>query len=78
MTEDLKVEKEFMSALRENVRYWERQKGTTKECMEGLTFSILVMLDGMSGSFEGNIEDLKDKNTMLHDMFYEQNEKQDD
>ena len=40
--------------------------------MEGLAFSILVMLDGMSGTFRGDINTLAEegKGIMLHDEFY--------
>ncbi len=60
-----------MYFLRENIQYWQHQDCFDKEKMEGLTFSILVALDGCSGSFNGCIEDLVRDDLMLHDQFYE-------
>lgn len=59
----------FMTALHYNVEYWLKQDCHIKEKMEGLTFSILVMLDGDS-NFSGNIEDLYKLDVALHEHFY--------
>ncbi len=66
---------EFMGALHSNIHYWEKQNVTIKEQMEGVTFSILCMLDGVSGSYDGNIYTLsrQAEQYMLHELFYEKN-----
>ena len=66
---------EFLTAIKWYVNYWDKQNGTTKENLSGLAFSILVMLDGHSGSFDGNIESLaKECDVMLHEDFYKEKE----
>ena len=64
-------DQEFMSALHMYIAYWNEQQLSCKEKLEGLCHSILVILDGMSASFHGDISDLIDENRMLHDGFYE-------
>lgn len=63
----------FMKELTDNIDYWDSlsQQKTCKEKLESLTFSILVMLDGCSGSFDGDIQDIANKssNLMLHEVF---------
>lgn len=72
MKKEEKIE-EFMDAIREVILYWDSQKDrSSKEKMEGLSHSILCMLDGMSGSYDGNIHTLAKlgKDFMFHDFFY--------
>lgn len=66
--------KEFIHLLHENIRYWHEQDNKSeKEKLEGMTFSILVALDGCSGSWDGDIGSLEEccRHIMLHDSFYE-------
>ena len=65
---------EFIDAIHQYVVYWKNKDIPVKEALEGLAFSILVCLDGMSGSFNGSRDDL-DKGCLLHDMFYENRNK---
>lgn len=67
------MSEEFIDAIKQYINYWVHQDRTEKEKMEGLAFSILCMLDGVSGSFKGNIDSLSKEgsNFMLHDQFYE-------
>jgi hypothetical protein len=61
---------DFMNALHMNINYWEKQKDmSSKEKLLGLTHSFLCMLDGCSGSFDGNIHTLASlgDNFMFHD-----------
>ena len=69
MTQANKKSEEFIGAIKVYINYWERQNGTVRENMEGLAFSILVMLDGCSGSFGGNIETLSKENICFHELF---------
>lgn len=63
---------EFMSGIETYIDYWDDTSRTPRRKMEGLAFSILVMLDGMSGTFRGDINTLAEegKGIMLHDEFY--------
>lgn len=64
---------EFIYALHETARYWHDLEGKTEmEKIEGAIFSTLCILDGVSGSFKGNIEtiELRSKGMMLHEEFY--------
>lgn len=68
------VPEEFIGAIKQYINYWSSQTDKTdKEKLEGLAFSILCILDGVSGSFSGNIDSLAKecKSLMLHDNFYE-------
>ena len=62
---------EFIKELHRNIDYWLRQYDLSeKEKLEGCTNSILCMLDGVSGSWEGDIYSLINDGTMLHDNFF--------
>lgn len=64
---------DFIEAIYQMINYWDGQKDrSSKEKMEGLAHSILCMLDGVSGSFGGNIHTLIDEGDdfMFHEMFY--------
>lgn len=66
-------DEEFLGAIRQYINYWLDQKDRNeRQKLEGLAFSILCMLDGVSGSFDGDISilDYTCKNKMLHDDFY--------
>ncbi len=64
---------EFIAELHRNIDYWLRQYDLCdKEKLEGCTFSILCMLDGVSGSWYGDIYSLLNDSTMLHDNFYKE------
>lgn len=70
MSEESTIE-DFISALQENCRYWANLKEKTDlEKIEGATHSILVMLDGLSGSFNGDAGTVFEFNAMLHEEFY--------
>lgn len=62
----------FINGIHQCIDYWDKQNYTSKGKMEGLMHSILCMLDGVSGSFDGNIDDLaKDsEDIMLHELFH--------
>lgn len=62
----------FIIAIREYIKYWDSQPINSKEKLEGLTHSILCLLDGISGNFDGDIEDIakNSKDLMLHDCLY--------
>lgn len=61
---------EFLNAIKWYVNYWDRQNETTKEKLEGLAFSILVILDGHSEIFDGGLLSLsKECNVILHEEF---------
>lgn len=62
-------DKEFINCIKQYVKYWEHQDATLNEKLNGLAFSILVALDGLSGSFSGSRDDLSD--TLLHEVYYE-------
>jgi len=48
MTEEETL-KDFLATVREAVRYWDAVEGKTKfQALEGLAFSILVIMDGGS------------------------------
>lgn len=47
---------EFIDAVRHNVEYWAAQDLPEREKLEGVAFSLLVMLDGCSGAFGGIIK----------------------
>lgn len=62
-----------MVYIHQMISYWDRQKDiSSKAKMEGISHSILCALDGVSGSFDGNIKKLEKagRNLMLHDHFY--------
>lgn len=63
----------FIDAIHQYIRYWDRQNDrTSKEKMEGLAHSILCLLDGVSGQWHGNIDELceEGRDFLLHDMLY--------
>lgn len=65
------LEGEFIASIKRYIQYWEHQEDRTlKEKLEGLAFSILVVLDGMSGDCDFSRDNL-DPDVMLHDLFYE-------
>jgi len=64
-------EKEFILAIREYIRYWDDQDRDSRGKLEGLSHSILVMLDGYSGNFDGGIEDIVDYKGLYHDLLYD-------
>ena len=67
------MKKEFVEAIHQYIRYWDKYDNMkSKEKMEGLAFSILCMLDGVSGSFSGNIQDLCEGDEMLHEMLHKE------
>lgn len=63
---------DFIAYLNQNIRYWQRQPISEKKKLEGVTFSILVSLDGCAGSFDGNIDTLAklSEGMQLHQEFY--------
>lgn len=63
--------KEFMKYLHENINFWNNAKRSRRDAIEGVTFSILVALDGCSGGFDGDITDLVEYDGMFHDLFCE-------
>ena len=63
-------EKQFIEALHQYVNYWDKIEKPKKKCLQGLAFSMLVILDGMSSNFDGDRTDL-DNEIMLHEIFYE-------
>lgn len=75
------LEQEFVNAVKGLVCFWMRQKQCSEqEKLEGLAFSILCMMDGVTGSFEGaatlcNIDDngnkidIEEGESMLHELF---------
>ena len=74
MKNDLNNSKGFISEIHLLILYWDRQiERSSRDKMEGLAHSILCMLDGVSGSFVGNIHTLANEgdNFMLHEMFYD-------
>jgi hypothetical protein len=66
--------KEFIESLHVMILFWDNVKDrSSKEKMQGLTHSILCMLDGCSGTFDGNIHSLArlGKDFMFHDFLYQ-------
>lgn len=43
----------FIDYIKHLVEYWNENNGTKRECLEGLAFSILTMLDGEAGALPG-------------------------
>lgn len=41
----------FLSHIKHLVHIWNRSEGTSKEKLEGLAFSIMSTIDGVSGGF---------------------------
>jgi len=66
---------EFIDAVHELKRFWIAQKISEKDKLEGFAHSILCMLDGVSGSFDGSISSLEkaSKNLHIHDYLYKKN-----
>lgn len=67
---------DFMMVIHQMILYWDSQRErSSKEKMEGLAHSILCILDGVSGSYDGNIQKLSKlgKDFMFHDFFYKKN-----
>jgi hypothetical protein len=62
----------FMNSIKQQILYWDHQDRDSKGKLEGLAFSILCMLDGVSGSFGGSISELEkmSRDVMLHECFY--------
>ncbi len=73
------MENQFLQHLKHLADYWERQEISDKEKLEGLTFSMLVMLDGGSGDMPGfavrpigeNGDEGKDIAGSLHEKFHQ-------
>ena len=63
---------DFIYCIKEAILYWDEQDRDSKGKMEGLAFSILCMLDGVSGSFPGNIHKLAKigSDFMFHDQLH--------
>lgn len=52
------------------MRYWRNLPNFSEsEKLEGLIHSILCILDGVSGSFEGDIENIAKYKIMLHEKW---------
>lgn len=62
---------EFCNAINEYVDYWDGQDRSKKECLNGLAFCILRLLDGVAHNFEGNISTLAREypSKSLHNSF---------
>lgn len=63
---------EFIKAIKITIHY-EKSSGRDLDGMlNGLTFSILCMLDGYSGYFDGNIDDIakESHHVLMHEFFY--------
>jgi len=74
------VLEDFIQALKRNVEYWDKVPGRTcKEKLEGCTHSFLCMLDGVSGSFSGNIYDIQKsmEGNMSHDHLHKKDKHED-
>ena len=68
------IVEDFIYEIHRLIGYWDKQENcSSKEKMEGLAHSILVLLDGNSGSWSGDISilDKYSKNLMLHDQLWE-------
>lgn len=67
---------EFLDFIRQSIIFWDHQKDrSSKEKLEGLSHTILAMLDGVSGSFKGDITSLeKAWDGYIHDDFYKEKE----
>ena len=64
---------EFIEAIKITIHH-EKSSGRDLDGMlNGLAFSILCMLDGYSGYFDGDIDDIanEDHTLLLHEIFYE-------
>lgn len=64
----------FFKAIEQMIEFWsDSPHKSDKEKLKSLAFSILVMLDGMSASFDGDLMSLAkewDKEAlMLHEMW---------
>ena len=70
--------KDFVNTLHVYIHYWSLLDVSEKRKMEGLIHSVLVMLDGLCGTYRGDIEslckNLNKENVLLHEQFYK-NEK---
>ena len=66
----MEVERQFIDEIRQLILHVDNIKCTVKYKLELLSFSILVMLDGLSGSFDYSIEDLQNGEVMLHELFH--------
>lgn len=65
--------KHFIDSIQKYIAYWECQEHiSTKEKLEGISFSILCMLDGVTTAFDGDINELCENDCMLHEMFYKE------
>ena len=42
------MRKRFINRIKENIELWAKSQGTEKDKLEGLAFSILVIIDGES------------------------------
>lgn len=76
-SKQMNKDKEFIGCIKEYVKYWEHQEDTLERKLNGLAFSILAILDGVAGSFDGSRDDLS-KNVMLHDLYYEKEKNNDE
>jgi hypothetical protein len=80
------IRNEFLEEIRLIVKYWYKQNQPEIEKLEGVAFSILVLIDGMAAMPPFDIiphkckEGLHFDGQLLHDLFYEKgvsNDKQD-
>ncbi len=67
----------FCEAVRKYVEYWTKQSNHShEEKLNGLAFSILRLLDGLSDEYEGNIQLLAEEHPFvaLHHAFLRKKE----
>lgn len=72
--------KEFLQSIWSLIDYWKNQNITEEEKLSGLAFSILVMLDGCSGSNDFKSYELRNtetgfcinRNEEMHELFYQE------
>ena len=75
---DMKKQEEFIECLKANRDYWLSLPGkTTKEVVDGVLFSLLVMIDGDSGTNDFHALNITDSETgerincgFLHELYY--------
>lgn len=68
-----KLKKEFLKSVRESVRYWQEVKLTDNDTIEhrlnGLAFSILVLIDGDSSLNNFKHYNISYGGTVINDEF---------
>ncbi len=63
----------FISYIKMSILYWDKfEDYSSKRKLEGLAHSILAGLDGVAGSYSGDISKLNEasKYCMLHEQLY--------